>query len=54
MPKEREKIRYLPGEKSLKVPFIIYADLGHIIKKCNCVKITPKILTQKKNLSTNV
>ena len=27
MPKEHEKIKYLPGEKSLKVPFIIYADL---------------------------
>ena len=27
MPKKLEKIKYLPGEKSLKVPFIIYADL---------------------------
>ena len=54
MPKEREKIKYLPEEKSLKVPFIIYADLEYIIKKCNCVKITPKTLTQKKTLSTNV
>ena len=27
MPKEHEKIKYLLGEKSLKVPFIIYADL---------------------------
>ena len=27
MSKEHEKIRYLPEEKSLKVPFIIYADL---------------------------
>ena len=27
MPKEDEKIKYLPGEKSLKVPFIIYSDL---------------------------
>ena len=27
MPEEHEKIKYLPGEKSLKVPFIIYADL---------------------------
>ena len=32
MPKEHEKIKYLPGEKSLKVPFIIYADLG-LLKK---------------------
>ena len=27
MPKEREKIKHLPGEKPLKDPFIIYADL---------------------------
>ena len=28
MPKEHEKIKYLPGEKSLKAPFIIFADLN--------------------------
>ena len=33
MPKEHEKIKYLPGEKSLKVPFIICADLKSILKK---------------------
>ena len=33
MPKEHEKIKYLPGEKSLKVPFIIYADLECLLKK---------------------
>ena len=27
MPKKYEKIRYLPGEKSLKLPFMIYVDL---------------------------
>ena len=54
MPKEHEKIKYLPGEKSLKVPFIIYADLKSILKKCNIVKIIPKILTQRKKLSTNL
>ena len=27
MPKEHEKIKYLPGEKSLKAPFIVFADL---------------------------
>ena len=26
MPKEHEKIKYSPGEKSLKVPFIVYVD----------------------------
>ena len=32
MPKEHENIKYLPGEKSLKVPFIIYADLECLLK----------------------
>ena len=32
MPKEHEKIKYLPGEKSLKAPFIIYADLECLLK----------------------
>ena len=27
MPQEHEKIKYLPGEKSLKASFIIFADL---------------------------
>ena len=54
IPKKHEKIKYLPGEKSLKVPFIIYADLECLLKKCNLVKITPKILTQRKKLSTNL
>ena len=54
MPKEHKKIKYLPGEKSLKVPFIIYADLECLLKKCDFAKIIPKILTQRKNLSTNL
>ena len=33
MPKEHEKIKYLPGEKSLKGPFMIYADLECLLKK---------------------
>ena len=32
MPKEHEKIKYLPGEKSLKVPFVIFADLEYLLK----------------------
>ena len=31
MPKEHEKIEYLPGEKSLKALFIVYADLECIL-----------------------
>ena len=48
--KEHEKIKYLPREKSLKDPFIIYADLECLLKKCDLVKIIPKILTQRKNV----
>ena len=34
MPKEGEKIlKYSPGDKSLKVPFIIYADLECLLKQ---------------------
>ena len=33
MPKENEKIKYLPGEKSLKAPFIVYADLEFLLEK---------------------
>ena len=54
MSKENEKIKYLPGEKSLKAPFIAYVDLECILKKCNIVKIILKILIQKKNLSINL
>ena len=33
MPKELEKIEYLPGEKSLKAPFIVYADIECLLEK---------------------
>ena len=52
MPKEHEKIKYLPGEKSVKVPFS--ADLECLLKKCNIVKIILKILTRREKLSTNL
>ena len=54
MPKENEKIKYFPGEKSLKAPFIPYVDLESILKKCNIVKTILKILKQKKNLTINL
>ena len=54
MPKEREKIKYLPGEKSLKLPFIIITDLECLLKKCDLVKIILKIFTQRKKLGTNL
>ena len=33
LPEEHEKIEYLPGEKSLKAPFIIHADLECLLHK---------------------
>ena len=54
MSKEHEKIKYLPGEKLLKAPFIDYADLECLLKKRNIVKIILKIPTQRKKLSTHL
>ena len=33
MPKDHEKIKYLPGKKSLKAPSIAYVDLECILSK---------------------
>ena len=49
MPKEHEKIKKLPGEKSLNVPFIVYADLECLLKKCDLITIILKILTSEKS-----
>ena len=39
MPNENNKIlKYNPGEKSLTVPFIIYADLECLLQKINTCK----------------
>ena len=50
MPKENNKIlKYNPGEKSLKVPFIIYADLECMLRKINAHQNNPsKSYTEKK------
>ena len=49
MPKEHEKIKYLPGEKSLKVLFIIYADLECLLKKVpSCQNDLENSYTEKK------
>ena len=43
MPDEDNKIlKYNPGEKSLKVPFIIYADLECLLKKINTCQNNPE------------
>ena len=54
MSNEHEKIKYLSGEKSSKVPFIVYAGLESLLKKSNIVKKIPKIVTQRKKFSTNL
>ena len=49
MPKENEKIlKYKPGEKSLKAPFIIYADLECILKKQSCQNNPENSYTERK------
>ena len=54
MPKEHGKIKYLPGEKSLKVPFIIHADLEYLLKKAQSCQNNPENSYAEKKLSTNV
>ena len=49
MPKEHEKIKSLPGEKSLKVPFINFADLECLLKKVrSCQNNLENSYTEKK------
>ena len=55
MPNDNNKIlKYNQGEKSMKAPFIIYADLECLVEKCTHVKIILKNLTQKKKLSIHL
>ena len=50
MPKEHEKIKYLPGEMSLKFPFIIYVDLECLLKKVQSSQNNPEnSYTEKKD-----
>ena len=50
MPDEDNKIlKYVSGEKSLKVPFVIYADFECLLKKINTCQNNPdKSYTEKK------
>ena len=50
MPKEHEKIKYLPGENSLKAPFIIHADLERLFKKMSSCKNNPENSYTEKNV----
>ena len=43
MPNRFQKIlKYNPGEKSLKVPFVIYADLECLLEKMDSCQNDPK------------
>ena len=43
MPTEDNKIlKYIPGKKSLKVPFIIYADLESLLQKIKSCQNNPE------------
>ena len=49
MPKEQEKVEYLPGEKPLKAPFMVYADLECLLKKIlSCQNNPGNSYTEKK------
>ena len=49
MPKEHEKIEYLPGEKSLKAPLIVCADLECLLEKIPSCRNNPEnSCTEKK------
>ena len=50
MPEEDKNIlKYIPGEKSLKAPFIIYADLECLLKKEQSCQNNPEnSYTEKK------
>ena len=54
MPKENEKIKYLPGEKSLKAPFIVYADLECLLEKVQYCQNNPENSYTEKMLSINL
>ena len=52
MPNEDNKIlKYNHGEKSLKVPFMIYANLECLLEKTHSCQNNPENLTQRKKLS---
>ena len=54
IPKQHEKTKYLPGEKSLKVPFIIYKDLECLLKKVHFSQNNPENCYIEKKLWANL
>ena len=55
MPDEDNRIlKYIPGEISLRVPFIIYADLECLLRKINTCSNNPGKSYTEKKLSINL
>ena len=57
MPTEDKKnLEYIPGEKSLRVPFSIYADLECLLQKINSCQNNPEnhILKRKLHIGLQV
>ena len=51
--KTKKILKYIPGEKSLKFPWIIYADLVCLLEKIDtCLKNPEKSYTEKKATHT--
>ena len=49
MPNEHKILKYISGEKSLRVPFIIYADLKCLLREINTCSNNPdKSYTERK------
>ena len=55
MPNDKNKVlKYNHGEKSMRAPFVVYPDLKRLLEKSIPIKIIPKNLTQRKNLSIHL
>ena len=46
--KDNEILKYNNGEKSMKVPFIIYPDLESLLEKCSTCHNNPEELSTTK------
>ena len=52
--KDNNTIKYNPGEKSMKLPFVIYDDLESLLEKMStCIKNPNKSSTTKTNKQTH-
>ena len=52
--KDKKILKHNPGEKSLKVLFMIYADLECFLRKIDTCQNNPKNLLLKKKLSIHL